>query len=114
MKLFDAHIHLQEAESLTNLKELEICAWINCGTSALDWQNVNDLSQKNKKIIPSYGFHPWFLNSHYKENWKEELTFFLRSQGSLVGEIGLDYMIDVPRPLQKEIFLEQWKIALDP
>ncbi len=121
MKLFDAHIHWQDERLRSSFEEdkqaskkMGIAAWICNGTFPQDWAAVLGLAQIHQKIIPAFGFHPWYLETHaVGETWKVELKNKIQQVPSLVGEIGLDYMIDIPRELQQEIFLFQWRLALD-
>lgn len=63
--IYDAHLHLQDLrlslvldEVLSGLDAQGVGAVVVNGTTSADWQAVYDLSQRDRRIIPSFGFHP--------------------------------------------------------
>jgi TatD DNase family protein len=71
------------------------------------------LARENKIVLPSFGYHPWYL-SERTPDWKRNLEKFLDQIPSAIGEIGLDrWKPDLPYEPQEEIFLAQLKIAAE-
>jgi TatD DNase family protein len=75
---------------------------------------VNQYPWDFDAAIPSYsiGIHPWYINA---ERLEQDLRF-MEEKLSLpsclaVGECGLDKRIDVPMPLQLEVFEQQILLA---
>lgn len=96
--LFDAHNHLQDPALAPHWPrvagEVEAIglerAVVN-GTCEADWDRVTELAQTHRWIVPSYGLHPWFVNSRTPD-WRERLSRLV--ENGAVGEIGLDRWIE--------------------
>ena len=120
MKFIDAHNHLQDkrlAESreqiFKDLNQVSLQFAVVNGTEQSDWQAVIELSNQDKRFIPSLGLHPWFLRAR-SALWKEKLGAYLDSAKCGIGEIGLDrWMKDFDLAEQEELFIEQLKIAAE-
>ena len=118
MKLYDAHIHLQDDKLSSTLEsDLQECrkngieTWICAGTIPEDWAKIQKLQKQIFGLIPAYGLHPWFIQNDF-DSWKEELRSSLSDSSALVGEIGLDAQVEVSWQKQVDIFLYQWDLAL--
>jgi TatD DNase family protein len=114
IQLFDAHMHLQEPE-LAGLRDEIAAEWSRLGlakavvngTSEVDWPAVKTLGIEDSRVLPSYGLHPWYVDSR-SVDWYENLESRLRAERSVVGEIGIDR--GLPRrddAIQEEVFLRQ-------
>lgn len=72
----------------------------------------NDLIENN--IIHSIGIHPWFIN---KQDSTKQLNIIQKQSKNnhciAIGECGLDKKIAVDIELQKTVFIEQIKIAIE-
>ncbi|MDG1892616.1 MAG: TatD family hydrolase [Verrucomicrobiota bacterium] len=116
--LVDAHLHLQDQRldairpGLADvLKEKGIAHLVVNGTSMSDWAKVAACAHRFPEVIPSFGIHPWQIETHPKA-WLEHLLDCLDTHGGSIGEIGLDRWrcrnnIDT----QESVFLEQWNLA---
>jgi TatD DNase family protein len=63
------------------------------------------------RIIPSFGFHPWYIQER-TGNWLRNLTTFLDKIPSAIGEIGLDrWKPNLPYEGQEEVFIVQLRLA---
>lgn len=63
------------------------------------------------KIIPSFGYHPWYIHERTAD-WLKNLVRFLDQVPSVVGEIGLDrWKPGLPYDDQEEVFLAQLQLA---
>ena len=114
----DAHSHLHDIrfgvrrdEALAACERIGVVANVVNGTSCHDWSAVTDLADRFKWIIPSYGVHPWYVNS-IQEGWLEKLKGCLLARPSAVGEIGIDHWKEgIDREIQESVFIQQLKLA---
>lgn len=71
-----------------------------------------EINDPNKPNYYSYGLHPWYID---KEDYEQKLkSIVLKSNEKrclAIGECGLDKLSKVDFELQKNVFLEQIKIA---
>lgn len=118
MKLYDTHNHLQDDRFAGRQMEL-LAACENAGVARMvvngacesDWPQVLALARQSKMVLPSFGYHPWYLHER-TPNWLKELENFLDQIPSAVGEIGLDrWKPDLPYEHQEEVFLAQLGLA---
>ena len=130
MKFYDAHNHLQDERfsgyqsELMGVCEREgIAGMVVNGASESDWPQVLSLARqfpgnvttpvRRPKIIPSFGYHPWYLHER-SPDWLETLKHFLNEIHSAIGEIGLDrWKPDLPYAGQEEVFLAQRRLAAE-
>jgi TatD DNase family protein len=88
------------------------CAVVN-GSCESDWGDVLSLARSRSWVIPSFGYHPWYVHEA-TATWKETLQRYLDSTPAAVGEIGLDRWKDGLDPtLQEEFFSAQLEIAAE-
>jgi TatD DNase family protein len=118
LSLYDAHNHLQD-ERLALLRETilattqgeNIRKMVVNGSSEADWPAVLELARQCPQVIPSFGYHPWYINQR-SQNWDQVLIGCLEQIPSGVGEIGLDKWIkDYDLPQQERVFARQLEIA---
>jgi TatD DNase family protein len=118
--LYDAHNHLQD-ERLKAVREDilrtpgfgNIQKMVVNGSCEADWPEVLALAQRDSRVIPSFGYHPWYVKERSPE-WVQNLDSFLRKVPSAVGEIGLDRWIeDHDFPAQAEAFTQQLAMAAE-
>jgi len=117
-RLYDAHNHLQadrfggrQSELLSGCKELGIARMVVNGACETDWPQVLALARAYPEVLPSFGYHPWYL-AQRTERWRENLLQFLDQIPSAVGEIGLDrWKPGLPYADQEEVFIAQLRIA---
>src|SRR5712671_1882505 len=113
LRLFDAHNHLQDERLqplldavLESLAQEPIVKMVVNGSCEEDWPAVKALAEKNPRVIPSFGYHPWYVKER-TPGWQRRLTDFLDSVPSAIGEIGLDRWIkNYDLEDQAEVF--QW------
>jgi TatD DNase family protein len=120
VRLYDAHNHLQDERFSKRQSEL-LAACGNTGVSRMvvngacesDWPDVLALAQESKIVLPSFGYHPWYVHERTAD-WLKRLESFLDRVPSAVGEIGLDrWKPDLPYEYQEEVFLAQLKVAAE-
>ena len=96
MRFHDAHNHLQDdrfAANRTNIVEAAraagVARMVVNGSCEQDWPIVRELAGQFPEVLPSFGYHPWYLHERTSE-WQRVLVEFLDRTPSVVGEIGLD------------------------
>ncbi len=120
MKFYDAHNHLQDdrfggrqSEMLAACEKIGIAKIVANGACESDWSQVLQLARENKIVLPSFGYHPWYLHERTPD-WRKNLEKFLDAVPSAVGEIGLDrWKPDLSYAGQEEVFLAQLQIAAE-
>lgn len=117
-RLFDAHNHLQDgrfggsqAQLIQQAQQVGVQRMVVNGSCEEDWGLVRDLAQQYPCVLPSFGYHPWYVKERTSA-WEETLEDYLRSTAGVVGEIGLDRWIpDFDLPTQQEVFSRQLALA---
>ncbi len=120
MNFYDAHNHLQDerfgerqAELLAAAKAVGLKRMVVNGACEEDWPQVLALAKSHPEVLPSFGYHPWYLHER-TEHWQERLREFLDQVPAAVGEIGLDrWKPDLPYDGQEEVFVAQLRIAAE-
>lgn len=121
MRLYDAHNHLQDdrlkpflpviLESLA--REPMIVRMVVNGSSEEDWPAVRELARQCPRVLPSFGYHPWYIKER-SPRWHETLLECLHHGTAVIGEIGLDRWIkDFDLPQQEEVFVWQFRLAAE-
>lgn len=116
--LYDAHNHLQDArlaaqldEVLAECRNAGIARMVVNGTREADWPRVLALVKKHPIVLPSFGYHPWYVGER-TDQWLGELQRHLDAVPAAIGEIGLDRWMENPDvPLQEEMFRAQLRVA---
>lgn len=104
LRYFDAHNHLQDERFEGRWEELIHAArgvgverMVVNGSCEEDWPVVAMLAERFPEVVPSFGYHPWYLGERTPA-WRETLIGWLdRTPGAVVGEIGVDrWMLENP------------------
>jgi TatD DNase family protein len=120
VEIFDAHNHLHD-ERFGDRGEDVLAAAVAAGVSAMvvngsceeDWPQVHALAERHRRVVPSFGYHPWYVHER-SERWASALAEFLDRTPSAVGEIGLDrWKTDLPYEGQEETFVCQLRMAAE-
>jgi TatD DNase family protein len=83
------------------------------GSREEDWPGVLDLARRYPEVLPSFGYHPWFVPKR-TTNWQQALVRFVDQVHCGIGEIGLDYWIkDADLDQQEEVFIWQLRLAAE-
>ncbi len=114
MALFDAHMHLQEPvlagyrdEIHAEWSRLDLARAVVNGTREADWSVVKALAAEDSRVLPSYGLHPWYVDSR-STDWFAALEDRLGGEYSVIGEIGIDHGVaGRDDTVQEEVFLRQ-------
>jgi TatD DNase family protein len=118
--LYDAHNHLQDERlaqardaDIEELRRENIRKMVVNGSTEADWPAVLKLAQKYPEVIPSFGYHPWYIKERSPE-WEQTLARFLDQVPSGIGEIGLDRWIkDYDFEDQEQVFVRQLRLAAE-
>jgi TatD DNase family protein len=116
--LYDAHNHLQDlrlaghqASIRSALSRENIVRMVVNGSAEADWPDVLALARQDSCVIPSFGYHPWYVRER-SAGWQKLLVQSLDQVPSAIGEVGLDRWIkDHDMPLQEEMFVWQLHLA---
>ncbi|MDF1825931.1 MAG: TatD family hydrolase [Verrucomicrobiales bacterium] len=117
--MIDSHLHLQDCIGAENpdgmvgkLRQIGVTQLMVNSTSPSDWRQVKCLALKYPEVIPSFGVHPWKVES-LAPGWLGDLeSLLVEFPDACVGEIGLDkWIANHDLPLQKEILSEQLALA---
>ena len=119
MRLYDAHNHLQDARLGVDVDALiataraeGVARMVVNGSCDEDWPHVLALARRFPEVIPSFGYHPWYVGERTPA-WRENLVGALDAVPSAIGEIGLDRWIEnYDLPAQEEVFLWQLRLAV--
>ncbi len=120
MKFYDAHNHLQDSRLKPNLAAImadvqsePIARMVVNGSCEEDWPDVLALARQFPQVLPSFGYHPWYVKER-ASRWQSELVRFLDAVPAAIGEIGLDKWIrDYDWPAQEEAFVWQLRLAAE-
>lgn len=98
MRLFDAHVHLQEprladrlADTLAGAAKAGVTRMLCCGLQESDWPRVSQIARAHPDtVLPAFGLHPGECASR-TGGWLETLRgVLLDHPGAALGEAGLD------------------------
>ena len=138
LRFYDSHNHLhddrfggRQAELVAACARVGVVRTVVNGSCEADWPQVLALANhagragsplladgahgvtRPTEIIPSFGYHPWYLHERTAD-WQKNLVKFLDAVPSAVGEIGLDrWKPDLPYDAQEEVFITQLRLAAE-
>jgi TatD DNase family protein len=120
LRFYDAHNHLQDdrfggrqTELLAACRQAGIARMVVNGACEADWPQVLALARSHPEVLPSFGYHPWYL-SERTAGWRENLIHFLGEIPAAVGEIGLDrWKPGLSYDGQEEAFIAQLRLAAE-
>ena len=119
IRLFDAHNHLQDprfgvppARLIEEAHSVGVIKMVVNGSCEDDWNQVADLARSHSGVVPSFGYHPWYVHER-TPGWLEVLTCLLDSvPASVIGEIGLDrWRFEHTFTDQEPVFVAQLQLA---
>ena len=100
-------------ELLADCAEVGVVRAVVNGASESDWPQVRALARAHPIVLPSFGYHPWYLQERTAD-WQTTLAGLLQETGGAVGEIGLDrWKPGLPYENQEVVFLAQLRLAAE-
>ena len=119
-RLYDAHNHLQDerlgthpADLVETCRQAGVSRMVVNGACEADWPQVYSLALTFPVVLPSFGYHPWYLHERTPE-WLANLTQLLDTMPAAIGEIGLDrWKPGLAYDGQEEVFVAQLRLAAD-
>lgn len=117
--IWDTHAHLDDdsykgdfQDVLTRMKASGISRVTNVGYDLASSERSVTLAHDYDFIHAAIGIHPHNAVEVTGETWEKLLELAKKPKVLAWGEIGLDYYRDLsPRPIQKEVFIQQIKLA---
>ncbi|MCM2357794.1 MAG: TatD family hydrolase [Geobacteraceae bacterium] len=116
--LIDTHCHLDDPTLLASLPEILAAArgagvvkYIVPGVAPEGWDGIARLAEEWDGVCPAFGLHPMFAGL-YDEILLTRLRSFA-GRAVAIGEIGLDYLAEVPRERQQAAFRGQLRLAVE-
>ena len=118
--IFDAHAHYDDSwfdedrdALLASLPEQGVCGIVNNAVDLKTARSVIALAEKYPFCYAAVGFHPENLDD-VPDDYLDQIAGLTRHDKVVaIGETGLDYHWDTPKPLQLRVFEEQIKLSLD-
>jgi TatD DNase family protein len=119
-RLYDAHNHLQDERLtpyheaiLSDVRRQGVARMVVNGSCEDDWPNVLALARACPEVIPSFGYHPWYVKER-SGDWQAALVRHLDAVPSAIGEVGLDRLIKDHDPEEQErVFVWQLRLAAE-
>ena len=123
IKIFDTHCHYDDEvfdgdrdELLIRQVDFGVDKILNCAVDIESCEKIVSMVEKYNFIYGACGIHPSYSKYYYKTDYIDNLYRFHSENKKIlaVGEIGLDYFYkDLDVSVQKEVFMEQLKLARD-
>lgn len=108
MRMFDVHSHLQDERLLGRLDSVIARAhqagverMVCCGCTEQDWEHVRRIARTHPPVIASYALHPLYLRNRTRD-WLDRLRAYASEPGAVIGETGLDHLVDGADPVEQE------------
>ena len=118
--IFDSHAHYDDGwfdedreEVLLNLPQKGVCGVVNNAVDLKSAARAIEFAEKYDYFYAAVGFHPENLEDMPADYLDQIAALTRHPKVVAVGETGLDYHWDIPRPLQKRVFEEQLRLSLD-
>jgi TatD DNase family protein len=114
--LIDAHAHLNDLEGIDEVLRQARAAGVHhvvaVGMDHASNEQTLALAQLFPgQVWPAVGYHPWSLQAEQVPGTLEQIRTHLDRCVAL-GEVGLDYKVKVPKPLQHDVFASLLDIAV--
>lgn len=118
MELIDTHCHIDvEAfdadrhEVLGHCHEKGVNRIIVPGIEAKTWDRLGKICAEYPGLFPAYGLHPVFVDQHTDDDLITLETRLQTENPVAVGEIGLDFYLDLDKDRQQSLFEAQLRLA---
>ncbi len=118
MELIDTHCHIDvEAFDADRHKVLDRCLKegitqiVVPGIEAKTWDRLGKLCGEFTGLHPAYGLHPVYVDQHTDDDLVMLGNRLQTENPVAVGEIGLDFYLDLDRERQQNLFESQLRLA---
>ncbi len=118
--IFDSHAHYDDGwfdedreAVMTGLPEQGVCGVVN---NAVDLQSAATAiayAERYPHFYAAVGFHPENLDNLPTDYLDRIAALTKHPKVVAIGETGLDYHWDIPKPLQNRVFEEQLRLSLE-
>ena len=116
--IFDTHAHYddkafdEDRDALFSSMFAEnVCCVVNQGTDIASSMRSIEFAEKYDGVYAAVGLHPECLNENSMSDISEIEKLADHPKTAAIGEIGLDYYYDIPKDLQKRVFIAQIELA---
>lgn len=117
--MIDAHIHLDDERFdkdrdvlIKQAQNVGITNFITPAVKANGFNKLKELSVQYPSIVPSYGLHPYYIDSHKKSDIKALDDWLIINKSCALGECGLDYFLkNLDKNTQQFFFEAQIELA---
>jgi len=118
--IFDSHAHYDDRwfdddreAVLASLPEKGICGVVNNAVDLESAARAIGFAEKFPYFYAAVGFHPENLEGLPDDYLDRVAALTKHPKVVAIGETGLDYHWDIPKPLQQRVFEEQIRLSLD-
>lgn len=118
--IFDSHAHYDDKwfdgdrdELLAALPDKGVCGVVNNAVDLKTAARAIAFAEKYDFMYAAVGFHPENLEDMPKDYLDKLAELTKHPKVVAIGETGLDYHWDIPKPLQNRVFEEQIRLSLD-
>ncbi len=118
--IFDSHAHYDDGwfdgdrgELLASLPEKGVCGVVNNAVDLESAARAIAFAEQYPYFYAAVGFHPENLENIPDDYLDRVAALTKHPKVVAVGETGLDYHWDIPKPLQQRVFEEQIRLSLD-
>jgi TatD DNase family protein len=118
MELIDTHCHIDIDRhfpdfqaTLEEAKRYGVREMVLAGVHRAGWRRLLDVCVENKCLHAAPGLHPMYMDYHCADDLLLLSQIVEKHSVVAIGEIGLDYQVDVDRHKQQQLFENQLDIA---
>ena len=115
IKAFDTHLHLDAFDDpervLNEARAAGIDNWVVPGVSPDGWARIDALAGGCSGVYSAPGIHPMSADRFRPEIAAELRNLLAHPRAVAVGEVGLDRPVDVPWPVQEQVFAAMIRLA---
>mgnify|MGYP001551126799 CR=1 FL=1 len=115
IKAFDTHLHLDAFDDpervLNEARAAGIDNWVVPGVSPDGWARIDALAGGCSGVYSAPGIHPMSADRFRPEIAAELRNLLAHPRAVAVGEVGLDRQVDVPWPVQEQVFAAMIRLA---
>jgi TatD DNase family protein len=113
-RLIDSHAHFDDASfdgdreaALARAQAAGVEAQIIPAVKADWWPRIKQLCQNYPGLHATYGLHPMYLDDHLPQHLDELQVWIEQEQPVAIGECGLDFYIEDPKPETQQFYFER-------